>query len=162
MEKESPEEIFQRIKNIIGAHNDTEVGEALGIKQQSVTSARKRGKIPPAWISEMAFKYGASADYLLFGEGYPFRKDRELQEMSLIEADKEEIIRTAARLLLLYSELNKYIRETEKDFSNYDLEKRQMKGVAIESIWESLKNALYETSAFLIKIIPKTVEKSNK
>lgn len=88
---ESQEQIFDRIKVVLNAKNDTDVAEALGIRQQSVTSARKRGQIPPGWIAKIAAERNVSADWLFFGTGNRNREDP-LQKgglRGLFEADND-------------------------------------------------------------------------
>ncbi|WP_319405132.1 helix-turn-helix domain-containing protein [uncultured Desulfosarcina sp.] len=94
--KES-EAILERIKIALNAKNDSEVAAVMGIKQQSVTSARKRGKIPPRWITKIAQERDISSDWLLFGIGSKKRSDlkesiRPFEEgglLPLVEADRD-------------------------------------------------------------------------
>ena len=91
------EAILERIKVALNAKNDSEVANALGIKQQSVTSARKLGKVPPGWITKIAQERGVSSDWLLFGAGSKKRSDsregiRPFEKgglTALIEADRD-------------------------------------------------------------------------
>ncbi|MEG6548904.1 helix-turn-helix transcriptional regulator [Desulfocurvibacter africanus] len=65
--------VFARMKEAVGASTDAELGAALGLKQQTVSAAKSKKQIPPAWITKIASEHGISADWLLFGES-PMRR----------------------------------------------------------------------------------------
>ena len=67
--KNQAEQILERIKIALDASNNSEIASKLGIKQQSVASAKKRNKIPADWIHKIAEKYSISSDWLFFGIG---------------------------------------------------------------------------------------------
>jgi hypothetical protein len=60
--------ILARLKDATGAKSDTGFAKALGLRQSSVSSAKKREQIPPAWAVQVAEMTGASLDWLLFGK----------------------------------------------------------------------------------------------
>lgn len=62
-------EILERLRQGTSTDSDTDLGRKLGVGQQSVSNARKAGKVPDSWIRKAAEDYGLSADYLLFGIG---------------------------------------------------------------------------------------------
>ena len=116
--------IFERIKEVLGAKNDTEVASALGIKQQSVTSARKRGKIPDGWITKIATDRSVSADWLLFGEGekdrrdsqIKFRRNRSLEEIAAGFYPKDYIYPSHLKAVETPSELWDFYRGFAEQF----------------------------------------------
>lgn len=61
-------EILNRMKEVLGAKSDTGFAKMLGLRQSSVSSAKKREQIPPAWAIQVAEKTGASLDWLLLGK----------------------------------------------------------------------------------------------
>ncbi|MBU4316303.1 MAG: helix-turn-helix domain containing protein [Proteobacteria bacterium] len=61
--------ILYRIKLAINAKSDREIATALDIKPQSVSSARKKNEIPPAWVIVISETYRVSLDWLWFGKG---------------------------------------------------------------------------------------------
>lgn len=61
--------ILKRLMIASECASETELSRALGIKQPSITGARKRGVIPSGWIITIAQQNGVSADWLLFGTG---------------------------------------------------------------------------------------------
>lgn len=56
-----------RLFDAVNARNDSEFARAIGITPQSVAGAKKKGKIPPAWIVDVSLKYSVSADWLITG-----------------------------------------------------------------------------------------------
>ena len=69
METSRDQEIFRRLLEAAGVKTDAAFAAAIGISHQAVYSAKKKGVIPPSWIVEVARKFGASADWLLSGNG---------------------------------------------------------------------------------------------
>jgi hypothetical protein len=59
---------FHRLMHAFGAKNETELGRALGIKQQSVGPHVKKRHIPSKWYIAAA-EEGISVDWILFGSG---------------------------------------------------------------------------------------------
>ena len=52
---------LQRLMQAMNASNDAELARALGITPQSISGARKRGEVPPAWIQACAATTGVNA-----------------------------------------------------------------------------------------------------
>ncbi|NMC50545.1 MAG: hypothetical protein GYA47_14140 [Desulfovibrio sp.] len=67
------DDIFTRLKDAVGAKSDNDLGEALGLRQQTISAARSKKQIPPGWVVEISAKFGVSADWILYGEG-PVRR----------------------------------------------------------------------------------------
>ncbi|MDP3425755.1 MAG: S24 family peptidase [Humidesulfovibrio sp.] len=67
METTKFEERLQRLMQSAGSKSDSDLARALGILPQSVAAARKRQQIPGGWVEQIAEKFNASADWLLFG-----------------------------------------------------------------------------------------------
>mgnify|MGYP001305361341 FL=1 len=61
--------VMGRLLTASNSRNDSELARALGITPQSVSGARKRGEVPPAWIQSYAEKTGVCSDWLFFGRG---------------------------------------------------------------------------------------------
>lgn len=51
----------------------SDFAKILGIKQQSVSSARARKQLPLTWVAEISERYNISADWLLYGTGQMHR-----------------------------------------------------------------------------------------
>ncbi len=60
-------DILDRLKKELGTKSDTSFAKALGLRQSSVSGAKKRQQIPPAWAVQVAARTGASLDWLLLG-----------------------------------------------------------------------------------------------
>ena len=57
--------------------SDTAFAKSLGLYQSSVSSAKERQSIPPAWAVQIAEMHGVSIDWLMFGDGSQTRKKNE-------------------------------------------------------------------------------------
>jgi len=62
-------DIFGRLKQATSSATDTDLANCLGIQQGSVSVAKKRLQIPPAWITKISRDHGVSADWILYGTG---------------------------------------------------------------------------------------------
>jgi hypothetical protein len=74
-----------------GVKNETDLGRALGIKQQSIAPHRKKRHIPSVWFI-IAAERGVSVDWILYGEG-PMRRGEAPQSnaQTLSEAQTRSI-----------------------------------------------------------------------
>ncbi|NDY56293.1 helix-turn-helix transcriptional regulator [Desulfovibrio sulfodismutans] len=61
--------VYGRLKDATGAKTDTDLAHALGLRQSSVSSAKSKKELPPAWIFEIAKRFNVSSDWILFGSG---------------------------------------------------------------------------------------------
>jgi hypothetical protein len=61
--------ILDRLVKATGVPKDSALAGPLGVTSQAIYDAKKRNKIPDAWIRNIAEKYDISADWLLFGRG---------------------------------------------------------------------------------------------
>lgn len=73
-ELSSSDMVLDRMRQATDSQSDSELAENLGISQQSVSNARTKKNIPPAWIRFVAVKFYVSADWLLFGTGAMSRR----------------------------------------------------------------------------------------
>lgn len=51
------------------SRSDTELARALDVSQQSISSARSKGKVPDSWVRLIAESHNLSANWILFGLG---------------------------------------------------------------------------------------------
>lgn len=63
---------YKRIKFITNSRNQTETAEYLGIRQSSISDAKKRLRIPAEWLWKIWQKTGTSPDWVLTGNGPQF------------------------------------------------------------------------------------------
>lgn len=80
MEDATWQEILQRLLASTGSPNEAVLADRLGISSQSVYNAKKKGKIPPAWVVDVSKKYDVSTDWLFFGLGEMRRSDSDLSD----------------------------------------------------------------------------------
>lgn len=62
-------DILNRMKMVAGVKSDTALARVLGINQSSVSSAKERQSIPPAWAMLLSEKFGVSIDWIWLGQG---------------------------------------------------------------------------------------------
>lgn len=60
---------FERLKKVSGVDTDTAFASFLGLRQGSISGAKKKRQVPHAWFFQIAEKTGASADWLFWGRG---------------------------------------------------------------------------------------------
>lgn len=65
---QSFDEQLDRLKKAAGAGSDTALACFLGITQGSMSGAKAKKKIPPAWFFQIAEQTGASVDFLYSGK----------------------------------------------------------------------------------------------
>jgi len=66
-------DILDRMKLATNTKSDTAFAQALRVRQSSVSGAKDRQRIPPAWAVQIALEYGVSMDWLMLGEGEMMR-----------------------------------------------------------------------------------------
>lgn len=60
---------MDRLLTAANVQTPAEFAKILGIKQQSVSSAKARKQLPYAWVVEISERFAISADWILFGTG---------------------------------------------------------------------------------------------
>lgn len=63
------DEILGRMKLAVGAKSDTAFAKAMGFSQSSISGAKERQSIPPAWAIQLAERFDISVDWIWFGKG---------------------------------------------------------------------------------------------
>jgi len=56
---------MERIQTITGCRTQTELGKVLGIKQSSISDAKRRQVIPDGWLVSLFRCYGANPSWIL-------------------------------------------------------------------------------------------------
>ena len=59
--------IFERLTLASRSKTDAALAQAIGVTPQSISDARRKNKVPPAWAIAIAEKYQVSLDWLVFG-----------------------------------------------------------------------------------------------
>ncbi|MGE4552784.1 MAG: helix-turn-helix domain-containing protein [Desulfovibrionaceae bacterium] len=57
-----------RIHQILGTHTQAQLADKLGIRQSSISDAKRRSSIPPAWLLFLATEYGAHPEWIVRGD----------------------------------------------------------------------------------------------
>jgi len=65
--------VITRLKDALCVKSDGQMANYLGISRQNIGASRKRGDVPPGWISKVAELTGYSMDWLCFGNGPKMR-----------------------------------------------------------------------------------------
>ena len=83
---------LDRIYSITETTTQVALSEVLGIRQSSVSDARKRNSIPGAWLVTLVDRFSANPAWILTGEGprYLLPSDSR-DEMALAEETIEQI-----------------------------------------------------------------------
>lgn len=66
------DEQMERIKLITGKKTQAELAELLGIKQSSISDAKRRGSIPANWLIMLLRLNCANPEWILTGDGQLF------------------------------------------------------------------------------------------
>jgi hypothetical protein len=62
-------EVIARLREVVGAKNDSELAAALGLGVNAPSNWRQRNSPPYGFCADVAHTYGVSMDWLVFGRG---------------------------------------------------------------------------------------------
>jgi phage repressor protein C with HTH and peptisase S24 domain len=71
---DSFEETLERIKSATGVRTQVELAELLGLRQSSISDAKRRNSIPPEWYLRLFHQFGLNPDWLSDGIDPKFLK----------------------------------------------------------------------------------------
>lgn len=60
---------LRRIHETTATRTQVELAQVLGIRQSSVSDAKRRGVVPPAWLVTLLTRYGVSPAWVRTGQG---------------------------------------------------------------------------------------------
>lgn len=66
-------DVIRRMKEVSTLKNDSRVAKSLGVTPQALSNYKKKGSMPSNLIFRFADIYNLSVDWLISGEGNPFR-----------------------------------------------------------------------------------------
>lgn len=66
--RDSYEAALERMFLVLGVRTQVQAAQALGVRQSSVSDAKKRRSIPATWLLQMA-RRGINPDWILTGDG---------------------------------------------------------------------------------------------
>jgi phage repressor protein C with HTH and peptisase S24 domain len=69
--------VLDRIKDSTGARTQVELAAVLGIRQSSISDAKRRNSVPSDWYLKLFRKYGLNPDWLAYGRGPQYIKTKE-------------------------------------------------------------------------------------
>lgn len=69
--------VLDRIKDSTGARTQVELAAVLGIRQSSISDAKRRNSVPSDWYLKLFRKYGLNPDWLAMGRGPQYIKTKE-------------------------------------------------------------------------------------
>lgn len=83
---------IERLKKASGVDTDTAFAYFLGLRQGSISGAKKKKQIPHAWFFQVGEKTGVSTDWLFWGRG-PMRisdaRDQDVEAKVKTEGSRE-------------------------------------------------------------------------
>ena len=105
---------YNRILQSTGLRTQTEVAALLGVKQSSVSEAKRRGRIPNPWLMTLFSKKGLNPSWIRTGEGPQYVEGTDTPPMPVLSEQQvaeslEPILRAA--LLGVVPELVGEIRQ---------------------------------------------------
>lgn len=62
-------EQIRRIQSVTGVRTQAELAQVLGVKQSSISDAKRRGKIPPGWLLVLLRTHKIYPEWILDGKG---------------------------------------------------------------------------------------------
>lgn len=65
---------LERVRKATGVKTQVELGKVLGIRQSSISDAKRRGSVPADWLMKLFRTYGLNPDWLLEGESPVYLK----------------------------------------------------------------------------------------
>jgi len=62
-------DFMDRVRESTGLRTQIQLAEELGIRQSSISDAKRRGQVPAAWLLTLLFKRGINPVWMLSGQG---------------------------------------------------------------------------------------------
>lgn len=122
MRKSGSADVISRLKLAIGTKSDSELGTALGVPPQTISSWKSRDSVPYAKCVEVAEERNISLDWLLTGDG-PMRRGE--PETRVQEAPAAYVISPHERAILeLFRSLDE---EAQRELQSVAAEKKRLR-----------------------------------
>ncbi len=88
------EAVVNRIRKALNTRTQVELASALGIRQSSISDAKRRDSVPADWFITLFWKFGLNPDWVAYGKGPQYIKTKEGYESfaqpALSETVREE------------------------------------------------------------------------
>lgn len=107
---------YTRIRDVTGLRTQNEIAACLGIRQSSISDAKKRGAIPDGWLIVLLQQKGINPTWILTGEGTRYLAPTETSpdelnlKARLLGPELEQRIRTALTDIVLVETLTTAVR----------------------------------------------------
>ncbi|KHK04347.1 S24 family peptidase [Desulfovibrio sp. TomC] len=75
MKPDTFEDAYARIQTATRARTQTEIATILGIKQSSISDAKKKNTIPDGWLVTLYRTFALEPDWILYGQMPPSRRE---------------------------------------------------------------------------------------
>jgi hypothetical protein len=76
--------ILKRIGPFVGGTTQIAVAEGLGVRQSSISDAKRRGCIPDSWLVTLLRRFGLNPDWVMTGTGPQFLVGTNTDEVSIV------------------------------------------------------------------------------
>ena len=90
-------EQMKRLHHAAGTETQQELAEYLGVPQAAISDARRRGAIPADWLAIVALSRNIDPDWVLTGQGRPYREDAVGGYADAYAAQEEADVRSRLR-----------------------------------------------------------------
>lgn len=112
---------YTRIREITGCRTQIEIATCLGIRQSSISDAKKRGALPDSWLITLLNQKGINPTWIMTGEGARYLAPTETApdelnlKARLLSPELEQRIRTALTDIVLVETLTTAVRKMTGD-----------------------------------------------
>ncbi len=90
-------EAFARIQEVTGCGTQQELAVFFGVKQSSISDAKKRGHIPDSWLLALVRKRSITPDWILTGQGARFLRHTDDDVSAAVQVEYRMEIRPPER-----------------------------------------------------------------
>lgn len=124
---------LERLKKASKTVTDTAFASFLGLKQGSISGAKNKGIVPPAWFFQVAEKTGLSIDWLFYGTGSMHKNQEQTAPMAKpVQIEKPPVARASGNekdnneWKMRYDTLEKKLEKVEQQRDELAQENRDL------------------------------------
>lgn len=92
------DEVLSRIMQAVGVRTQAELGETFGVRQSSISDAKRRSSIPDSWLIKLVTAYSLNPIWVLRGTGAKYLVPQD--EPPLPPCFEKTLINAPASMLL--------------------------------------------------------------
>lgn len=167
--------IMKRIHNATGTKTQVELADVLGIRQSSISDAKRRGRIPDSWLMELYRQFNINPHWIL-DAAEPRQVPLYNESMSIVEnpalgTSYEEIfqkildaLREPGRILPNNSSesARRYVEHAHKQWENLAMSAEDFPNLSQKLEESSLDLILRHVRFMYAKILCKTASEASK